>query len=111
MEDLKYKAEQHREQDLPYIIALNWCYPTGFGIPGRWDGGDPEGEAVYGRGHFDALDEEGPDKVQGGLFLGRDGQPRNRHVSGVLFSRRATLGLNNLSWKFFENPFAIQPGP
>ena len=111
LEDLKYKAEQHREQDLPYIIALNWCYPTGFGIPGRWDGGDPEGEAVYGRGHFDALDEEGPDKVQGGLFLGRDGQPRNRHVSGVLFSRRATLGLNNLSWKFFENPFAIQPGP
>ena len=35
LENLQHKAEQHREPDLPYIIAINWCYPTGFGISGR----------------------------------------------------------------------------
>ena len=125
---LEEKASQHRKPDLPYIIAINWCYPASFETPGRWRGGGPEIEAVYGRGHFDVMDNSEPYEVKSevkhrkvncwleqvfseGLFVDRQGEPQHRHVSGVLFTRRATPLLDNLSWKFFGNPFATYPAP
>ena len=128
LRELEEKARQHHKPDLPYIIAINWCYPDGFQTPGRWNGGDPETEAVYGRGHFDVMDNSEPYEVRSeinqrrvdcwleqvfreGLFVDRQGNPQHRYVSGVLFSRRATLLLNNPSWKFFGNPFATHPAP
>ena len=125
---LDEKASQHRKPDLPYIIAINWCYPASFETSGRWRGGAPEIEAVYGRGHFDVMDNSEPYEVKSevkhrrvdcwleqvfreGLFVDRQGNPKHRHVSGVLFSRRATPLQHNLSWKFFGNPFATYPAP
>ena len=125
---LDEKATQHRKLDLPYVIAINWCYPAGFETPGRCRGGGAETEAVYGRGHFDAMDKSEPYEVRSeinqrrvdcwleqvlreGLFVDRHGQSQHRHVSGVLFTRRTTPLLDNLSWTFFGNPFASNPAP
>ena len=125
---LEDKARQHQKPDLPYIIAMNCCYPDGFHTPGRWNGVDPEKEAVCGLGHFDLMDDSKPYEVRTeinkrkvncwleqvfseGLFVDRQGEPQHRHVSGVLFTRRATPLLDNLSWKFFGNPFATYPAP
>ena len=85
-------------------------------------------EAIYGTGHFDMMDDSEPYKLKTqvnrrsvdcwlepvlteGLFVDNKGKPRNRHVSGVLFTRRTTPILDNLSWKFFGNPFATHPAP
>ena len=112
LDSLRKKARRYRILDLPYIISINWCNPKGVRTPGRWGGGDPEIEAVYGLGYFDTMDNSSPQKVcKEGLFLTSQGEPRNCHVSGVLLTRRATPFLSNLSWAFFPNPWATHPVP
>ena len=125
---LEDKAYQHRTPDMPYVIAINWLHHSGVKIPGRWRGANPEEGSVYGEGHFDMKDESKPYAVKAqvnrgrvdcwlepifreGLFVDSQGKPQHRRVSGVLFTRRTTPLLDNLSWKFFGNPFATRPAP
>jgi hypothetical protein len=107
---LRDKVNRYGNLEIPYVVGLNVLTMT-------MDGHDIV-NALFGpvKVPVDSHDDEPmpgqPYREPGGVWLGKNGRPTNRRVSGALIVRGLRAwNLGRVRWRLYHNPWASQPLP